>query len=101
MAIEKRVIFDRTEVLASGVLQVRLRKQIIEDGKEIFGEPHRFVLEPDVPLDQLVQAVNVDLAALGYPALGAEAVARVRRLAVVEHTPDVVSAYATERKARG
>ena len=44
--LEKVIIVDRIEALESGVVQVRTRTSIMEDGKQISGTFHRHVVAP-------------------------------------------------------
>ena len=46
MAITKELIVDRIEVLENGVIQVRTKTAIMEDGKQISGSFHRHVITP-------------------------------------------------------
>ena len=46
MAITKEMIVDRIEVLENGVVQVRTKTAIMEDGKQISGTFHRHVVAP-------------------------------------------------------
>jgi len=46
MALEKISIVDRIEVVESGVVQVRTKTAIMEDGKQISGNFHRHVVAP-------------------------------------------------------
>lgn len=44
--LEKLTVVDRIEVVESGVVQVRTRTSIMEDGKQISGTFHRHVVAP-------------------------------------------------------
>ena len=46
MTLEKVQIVDRIEVLETGVVQVRTKTAIMEDGKQISGTFHRRVVAP-------------------------------------------------------
>ena len=46
MALEKTVVVDKVEVLESGVIQVRTKTAILEDGVQISGTFHRHVVSP-------------------------------------------------------
>lgn len=46
MALEKVVIADLIEVVANGIIQVRTKTSIIEDGTEISSTFHRHVVVP-------------------------------------------------------
>jgi hypothetical protein len=46
MPLEKNVIIDRIEILESGVIQVRTKTTIFDDGVEISASLHRHIVEP-------------------------------------------------------
>ena len=46
MALEKKVVIDKIEILELGQIQVRQATRIIEDGVEISISYHRSVLNP-------------------------------------------------------
>jgi hypothetical protein len=73
MALEKVEIVDRIEVLENGIVQVRTKTDIMEDGKQISGTFHRRVVAP------------------GDDYSGEDA--RVQAICSVTHTTAVVSAY--------
>ncbi len=71
--LEKIEVVDRIEALESGVVQVRTRTSIMEDGKQISGTFHRHVV---VPGDDYS---NEDT--------------RVQGVCAALHTAEVVAAY--------
>jgi hypothetical protein len=71
--LEKIEIVDRIEVVESGVVQVRTKTTIMEDGKQISGTFHRHVVAP------------------GADYSGEDA--RVHAICKATHTAAVVSAY--------
>ena len=73
MALEKIQIVDRIEVIESGVIQVRTKTAIMEDGKQISGNFHRHVVAP------------------GDDYSGEDA--RVQAICAATHTADVIAAY--------
>jgi hypothetical protein len=73
MSLEKVTVVDRIEVVESGVIQVRTKTAIKEDGKQISGTFHRHVVAP------------------GDDYSGEDA--RVKSICQVTHTPAVVAAY--------
>lgn len=73
MALEKIEIVDRIEVIESGVVQVRTKTAIMENGKQISGNFHRHVVVP------------------GADYSGEDA--RVKAICAATHTADVVAAY--------
>lgn len=73
MALEKIAVVDRIEVLESGVVQVRTKTAIMEDGKQISGNFHRHVVAP------------------GDDYSGEDA--RVQAICAATHTAAVISAY--------
>lgn len=91
--IEKRTVIDQIEATRSGILFLKLQKQIVEDGRVLGSEPHRTPIEPGVSLDAQMRAVNAHLLQMGYAAVEPAEVERARRLVDAEHTPGVVAAY--------
>jgi hypothetical protein len=73
MALEKVQIVDKIEVIESGVVQVRTKTAIMEDGKQISGTFHRHVVAP------------------GDDYSGEDA--RVQAICAATHTAEVVAAY--------
>ena len=73
MALEKRIVVDLIEVLESGIVQVRTKTAILEDGEQISGTFHRHVIAPGDDYS------NED--------------ARVQAICAAVHTPEVVAAY--------
>lgn len=95
--LTKEVILDRIEILANGIIQLRFKKQVVEDGNALSFEYHRTSLEPGVPLANQMEAVNNHLAAMGWPAVSPRDIARIQAHVAVAHTPDVVAAFAAAR----
>lgn len=73
MALEKIEIVDRIEMVESGVVQVRTKTAILEDGKQISGSFHRHVVAP------------------GDDYSGEDA--RVKAICKATHTTEVIAAY--------
>ena len=73
MSIEKQIAVDLIEVLESGIVQVRTKTAILEDGEQISGTFHRHVVAP-----------GDDYSAED---------ARVQAICAATHTADVVAAY--------
>ena len=71
--LTKVEIVDRIEVVESGVVQVRTKTAIMEDGKQISGNFHRHVVAP------------------GDDYSGEDA--RVKAICAATHTPEVIAAY--------
>jgi hypothetical protein len=78
--LEKLIIVDRIEVVESGVVQVRTKTAIMEDGKQISGNFHRHVVAP------------------GDDYSGEDA--RVKAICAATHTAAVVSAYQAAQAAQ-
>ena len=79
--LEKVIIVDRVEVVESGVVQVRTKTAIMEDGKQISGSFHRHVVAP-----------GDDYSAED---------ARVQAICAATHTADVIAAYKAAIAAQG
>lgn len=79
MALEKKVVVDLIETLESGVVQVRTKTAIMEDGKQISGAFHRHIVAP-----------GDDYSAED---------AKVQAICVAVHTPEVIAAYKAAQEA--
>ena len=79
--LEKIEVVDRIEVVESGVVQVRTKTAILEDGQQISGTYHRHVVAP-----------GDDYSAED---------ARVKAICKATHTAAVVTAYKAAQAAQG
>jgi hypothetical protein len=79
MALEKVISVDLIEVMESGVLQVRTKTAIKEDGVEISSQLHRHAVVPGQDYSQED--------------------AKVQAIASAVHTPEVIAAYAAAQEA--
>ena len=79
MTLEKVISVDLIEVIESGVIQVRTKTAIKEDGVEISSKFHRHVVVP-----------GQDYSAED---------AKVQAIATSIHTPEVVAAYVAAQEA--
>lgn len=80
MATTKRVEIGARTILPDGQIQVRQDTVFEEDGKELVRTHHRYVLEPGDPVTAEPDAV--------------------KRIAQVEWTPEVISAFEKEKAKR-
>tara|TARA_R110000868_G_scaffold93597_1_gene258856 strand:+ start:2871 stop:3110 length:240 start_codon:yes stop_codon:yes gene_type:complete len=71
--LEKIEVVDRIEVVENGCVQVRTKTAILEDGVEISGKFHRYIVAP-----------GDDYSAED---------ARVKAICASMHTPQVIAAY--------
>jgi hypothetical protein len=81
MALEKIVTVDRIEVVESGVVQVRTKTAIIEDGQQISSSFHRHLVAP------------------GADYSGEDA--RVQAICAATHTSEVIEAYKADNVSQG
>ena len=79
--LEKIEIVDRIEALESGVVQVRTKTAIMEDGKQISGTFHRHIVAPGDDYSRQD--------------------ARVQGVCAALHTAEVVAAYKAAQSAIG
>ena len=79
MALEKKIVVDRIEVVENGSVQVRTKTAILEDGKQISGTFSRHVVAP-----------GADYSAED---------AKVQAICAAIHTPEVVAAYKASQVA--
>jgi hypothetical protein len=81
MSLEKVISVDLIEVVESGVIQVRTKTAIKEDGVEISSKFHRHVVVP-----------GADYSAED---------AKVQAIASAVHTPEVINAFNAAQAAQG
>jgi len=81
MALEKIEIVDRIEALESGIVQVRTKTAIMEDGKQISSKFHRHVVAP------------------GDDYSGEDT--RAQGICAALHTAEVIAAYKAAIAAKG
>jgi hypothetical protein len=99
MSIEKRTTFSQLSILPDGVLQLRLDKQIVEDGNVLSSSFHRTVIEPGVDLAAQIALVNEHLQEMGCAPVGLDVVERISKIVAAEHGEDVVKAYSAAQAA--
>ena len=95
--ITKRVVIDQREITASGIIQVRFRKEIVEDGVVLSFEYHRTSLRPGDDLDKQMEWVNNHLQQMGFPA--AEGVESIRRIMQLEHTREAIASFKAAQRS--
>lgn len=71
--LEKKVTVDLIEITEGGMVQVRTKTAIMEDGKQISGTFHRHIVVPG-------QDYSTEDA-------------RVQAICAATHTPEVIAAY--------
>jgi hypothetical protein len=81
MSLEKAIVIDRIEVLESGVVQVRTRTSILENGVQISGTFHRHTVNPGD----------------GYSTQDP----KVQAICAATHTAEVIAAYKAAIAAQG
>ena len=89
MAITKKTVVDKIEVLEMGQVQVRTATKIMEDGKELNRTFHRHVLEPSVKNGDTWE--NADISSED---------ARVQAICNATWTDEVKTAYQEMRDAQ-
>lgn len=80
MSLEKVVKVDLVEVVENGVVQVRTKTAIVEDGKQISSSFHRHLVEPGADFSKEDPKVKAICAAV--------------------HTADVVAAWQAAKAAK-
>ena len=95
MAITKEVVVDQIEATANHTIQIRLKKNLVENGNVLSSAYHRTVLTPGAPLAAQIAAVNDDLAQSinGGPWPAVKDVKRIEAIVKAEHTPEVVKEW--------
>lgn len=97
--LTKRTVVSQIEITEAGIVQLRLAKQVVEDGVVLAQEYHRTAFEPGESVEDTMALVNKNLKSQGCELVDTGAVARVKRLTAEVHTPAVVAAYRQLREA--
>ena len=69
MALTEKTYIDKVELLADGQMQVRERRVIMDDGKEVASKFHRYALDPG--RDDLAKVTEKTQGREGVPVLEA------------------------------
>jgi hypothetical protein len=91
--LTERTVVSKMEITESAAIQLRIEMQVVKDGRVISAEYHRTIIEPGVDAADQIAAVNRNLKRMGYEPLADHEVERVKRVADIEHTPEVVQAF--------
>ena len=81
MALEKQTLVDLIEIIESGIVQVRTKTKIMEDGNELSAAFSRHTIAPGQDFSSESD--------------------RVRAVCSATHTAEVISAYQAAQAARG
>lgn len=63
----KQTILSRVTLCFDGSAEIRLMKQVFNDGELIWEEPHRFAVQPFEDVDDQLPHVKKHLESMGYP----------------------------------
>lgn len=100
MAITKQTVLEERTITESGIVLLKWRKEIVEDGVVIASRNHRCSVEPGMDVEKVIKAVNDDIvnnyAGAAMPKAAAD---KIRETVEAEHTPKVVKAFKDKRKA--
>jgi hypothetical protein len=95
--IEKRVALESVELRTDGIVLIKYRKMIVEDGVVLRSEPHRAGIEPDVDIDAMLDAVDGHLAQMQWPAAAGDR-AVVKNAAALVRTPENAALFRQRRE---
>lgn len=95
----RQSIIDQREITRDGTIQIRIAKQVVEDGEVLAESWHRCSIAPTMDAESVIAAVNADLTAQGYGAVPAEQWDRVRANITVEQPAEVKAAYQAKIEA--
>lgn len=100
----KRTVVSQVEITEQGHVQIRLGLQVVDQTADpitnavtetiISNNWHRTAVVPGGNIDAQMAAVHSDIAGrFGMPPVDVAAIDRIKALAAVAWTPDVVAAY--------
>ena len=87
----RKAIVSQREITDTGLVQVRIAKQVIDAGEVIASSWHRCAFEPGQNVDDMISAVDANLTQMGYGPV--QDWSGVRATVAAEHTPEVIKAY--------
>ena len=89
--LARQVVIDQIEITKSGVIQIRMEKQIVDADQVVTSEYHRTAIGVGNDVNAQMDAVNKHLAQMGWPAVPADDIARVADHAIAAWTPDRIA----------
>jgi len=93
----RQAVVNQREITETGVIQVRIAKQVIDAGEVVASSWHRCAFTPGCDVDGTIAAVDTDLTNQGYGPV--QDWSGVRSLVALEHTPEVIEAYQAAQAA--
>ena len=100
MAIVKQTVLESREIRENGIVLLKWRKELVEDGVVIASRNHRCSVEPGMDVDKVIAAVNDDIVNnYAGAAMPAADVAKIKQTVATEHTPALVTAFKAARAA--
>lgn len=87
----RKSVINQREITENGTIQIRIAKQVVDDGEVVASSWHRFVLAPGDDTEAMISAVDADLTKQGYGPV--QNWSTVRATVAAEHTPEVIKAY--------
>lgn len=98
--MEKKTVIDQIEITRSGMIQIRMRKLIVDDnGTEHDLGYHRTAIEPGSDPNLQMAAVNEHLLEMQMGAVPAEEMVTLNAIVPVVHTPERKEQWRTAREA--
>ena len=99
MTITKRTVINQIEVTEPGHLQIRLSKQIVEDGVVLMSEYHRTSVECGGDVAAQMAAVNAHLTQMGCAAVTTKDCDRIAAIAAADWTQERRDTWAAQKAA--
>jgi hypothetical protein len=97
--IIQRTIIDQIELTRGGTVQLRLARQVVVNDTVLTSEYHRAALEPGADVEAAISIVQDHLRQLGAAEVDSAEWDRLRRVIQLEHTPEVIAAFAANKEA--
>lgn len=82
---------NQREITDTGLIHVRIAKQVVDAGEVISSQWHRCSISPGEDVESVISSVDDHLTQMGYgPVVDWSG---VRATVAAEHTPEVIKAY--------
>ena len=95
----KKTVIDQIEITSTGMIQIRMRKLIIEDDGTSYDIGfHRATIEPGTDIDKQISDINSNLRIMKMGDVDASKIPLLKEIIKLVHTPEIIAEY---KKTKG
>lgn len=89
----KRTIIDQIEITKDGHIQIRMRKQVVDEGSIFELGFHRTIIECGGNIDEQMILVNAHLNQMGFGSISEKEISEIKQHAQIAFTPGRIQAF--------